>query len=159
MSEPTITRAPPVAQEDSRTSNRQSVDWYAGLAADHGSVSREPSGLAAPREEDEEDAAQVVPAINVHASEPDPLEDVDKSATDQHNVLSDDKAVILCATDLGLRRNWKRAAAGDGKEEWEGNVLLKANVVLQSLIVDFDNQSKGEVVEVSRPHLSSYSMV
>ncbi|KAI0027714.1 hypothetical protein K488DRAFT_60641, partial [Vararia minispora EC-137] len=43
--------------------------------------SREPSGLAAPREEDEEQAMQAVPAINVHASEPDPLEDVDKSVS------------------------------------------------------------------------------
>ncbi|KAI0294656.1 hypothetical protein B0F90DRAFT_1755296 [Multifurca ochricompacta] len=69
--------------------NRQSVDWYVGLAADHGThASREPS-LPSMGEEDEEQArkeanghAVSVPEIeiaHVEDAESDPLADVDRS--------------------------------------------------------------------------------
>ena len=60
-------------------SNRQSVDWYAGLAADVGTpqVDKMPSFA----EEQEEPAS--VPDIQVHdtapSGAPDPLADIDKS--------------------------------------------------------------------------------
>ncbi|KAL5528859.1 hypothetical protein ACEPAG_4833 [Sanghuangporus baumii] len=78
----------PLSREEASTlpSKRQSVDWYAGLAADQGSVSPLPATV---EEEEEEPPRPVsIPAIQVEeapAEAPatetsvDPMEDVDKS--------------------------------------------------------------------------------
>ena len=77
---------PSMSSEDTKGSNRLSVDWYAGLAADH-SASRAPT-LSSMREEEEEVAPPIVtpqPVFNVQAAdEPeqgfaDIMDDVDRS--------------------------------------------------------------------------------
>ncbi|KAL4254402.1 Actin cytoskeleton-regulatory complex protein PAN1 [Abortiporus biennis] len=63
----------------SRSSNRESVDWYAGLAADAGVSPRESEHMPSMTEEPEEEEASV-PHIQVEsAPENDPMEDIDKS--------------------------------------------------------------------------------
>ncbi|KAL6308638.1 hypothetical protein BKA93DRAFT_822360 [Sparassis latifolia] len=62
----------------SKSSNRESVDWYAGLAADGGAMRHEMSRLPSMQEEDEPPAT--VPHIQVQAvEENDVMADVDKS--------------------------------------------------------------------------------
>ncbi|THH31859.1 hypothetical protein EUX98_g2302 [Antrodiella citrinella] len=61
--------------DSSKSSNRDSVDWYAGLAADGGNSHEHMPSMA---EEDEEPAAAPVPHIQVEDTA-DPLDDVDKS--------------------------------------------------------------------------------
>lgn len=79
---PAAPKVEPAAEPeaDHRAQYRQSVDWYAGLAADHGQVSPLPATI---EEDEEEEAPRNVPDIQVHeAATPevaDPLEDVDKS--------------------------------------------------------------------------------
>ena len=78
--------SPPVMQQQypAPASKRQSVDWYAGLAADQGNHYAPLPGTA---EEDEEAVATSVPHIQVseHVSEEaggnieDPMDDIDKS--------------------------------------------------------------------------------
>ena len=60
-----------------RSSNRDSVDWYAGLAADGGSAPPDMSRLPSMVEEEEPPAS--VPAIQVDSAESDATADVDKS--------------------------------------------------------------------------------
>ena len=80
----------------------------------------------------------------------DTMEDVDApSARDETNVSSETNEVILCTTDLGLRRYGKKAAAGGGEEEWEERVLLKAKVALPALMEDFVSELGVENIEVS----------
>ena len=58
------------------------MDWYAGMAADHGvPLSREPSGLDKMVEEDEQDSEpESLPNIQVDIiEESNPLDDVDKA--------------------------------------------------------------------------------
>lgn len=83
------TLAPP-GYDAHQVGNRQSVDWNAGLAADQSTSRREPSGLNATREVDEDEAAAQandhVPDIPVLESEPAPaafdtLDDVNKGLT------------------------------------------------------------------------------
>lgn len=60
-----------------RSSNRESVDWYAGLAADSGSAPPNVSPL--PSMAEEEEPATPVPAIQVDSAENDAMADIDKS--------------------------------------------------------------------------------
>lgn len=74
--------APPVLTVDSpptaRTNHRDSVDWYAGRAADGGITPSE--HLPTMAEEEEPASTAVAPQIELHhAVENDPLADVDKS--------------------------------------------------------------------------------
>lgn len=59
-----------------RSSNRDSVDWYAGLAADGGSAPPDMSRL--PSMIEEEEPATPVPAIQVDSAENEAMADVDK---------------------------------------------------------------------------------
>ncbi|VDB97767.1 unnamed protein product, partial [Peniophora sp. CBMAI 1063] len=63
-----------------RVGNRQSLNRYADLAVDQGVVSREPSGLKAPREEDGDEAA-------TQANGDDPEIEAHESATSGENVV------------------------------------------------------------------------
>jgi hypothetical protein len=88
VSPPARAPSPPMLDredESSRSSNRQSVDWYAGLAADaRAPVDRMPS-LPAMAEEDYEEpyapppAHVSVPDIQVEDAAPDLMADIDKS--------------------------------------------------------------------------------
>lgn len=76
---------PAMSATSTRSSNRESVDWYAGLAADSGAPQQSHEHLPTMTEEDEE-YVHVVPEIQVdsaHAAdvpqESDPMEDVDKT--------------------------------------------------------------------------------
>ena len=70
----------PTDSSVSRASNRESVDWYAGLAADSGMSPQQPEHLPSMAEEDEESvAAAPVPQIQVESTGDDAFEDVDKS--------------------------------------------------------------------------------
>ncbi|TCD66409.1 hypothetical protein EIP91_001400 [Steccherinum ochraceum] len=73
---------PPLAgaADSSRSSNRESVDWYAGLAADGGASQHSQEYMPSMAEEDEEIAKAPVPAIQVEDTA-DPLEDVDQSVS------------------------------------------------------------------------------
>lgn len=80
---PSLTAFPPIEDLDISTgftrdnTHRQSVDWYAGLAADQGAVYHMP-----PMAEEDEEPKTAVPDIHVHdisAAVPDPMDDVDKS--------------------------------------------------------------------------------
>jgi hypothetical protein len=58
------------------SSKRESVDWYTGLAADHGAVHHLPATI----EEDEEDAEEsVVPHIEVSEVASDMMDDIDRT--------------------------------------------------------------------------------
>lgn len=77
--------------EDSFTpsnSHRQSVDWYAGLAADqsHPSASRE-SGLDSTQEEDEPNTNGDAPEINVSNGDVDDLSEFDLSKCDFLSII------------------------------------------------------------------------
>jgi hypothetical protein len=92
---PHITSTPPTYEPDTsflpRTSednsnphlsHRQSIDWYAGLAADHGAPRDKELSLPATVEEDELEPTPVsVPNIQIETivDNNDPLEDVDRS--------------------------------------------------------------------------------
>ncbi|OCH86200.1 hypothetical protein OBBRIDRAFT_797422 [Obba rivulosa] len=70
---------PPMLTMDSvgsqRSSNRESVDWYAGLAADSGAVPRE----HLPPMQEEEEPVTPVPQIQVNATQEGQVADVDKA--------------------------------------------------------------------------------
>ena len=72
---------PPTMDATPRSSNRESVDWYAGLAADGSAMQRLPSELLPTTvEEDEPSAAMAaVPQIQVEGSGDSALADVDMS--------------------------------------------------------------------------------
>lgn len=55
----------------------------------------------------------------------------------------EERLPIMCTTDLGLRRYAKQGKAKD-KDDVEESVLLKANVLLPSLLQDFIGQPKAE---------------
>lgn len=85
------------------------------------------------------------------------MENVDDTGgKGQVNMSSDEGVSIMCTTDLGLRRHGKKATIGDGEEEWEESVLLKAKVVLPTLLEDFVSQSEMASVEVSELYLLSH---
>jgi hypothetical protein len=73
---------------DFSSSKRQSVDWYAGLAADQG-VGHVPLPATAEENEDEIEQKATAPVPQIQVSEPvaeasaegadDPMDDVDKS--------------------------------------------------------------------------------
>ncbi|KAI0314387.1 hypothetical protein OF83DRAFT_1174805, partial [Amylostereum chailletii] len=116
--------APPLANDDSKNSNRQSVDWYAGLAADHGAVSREPSGLASTREEDEdEDTRHAGPVPSIQVEESDPLEDVDKAT--EYRVRSLYAYEGQRAEDLSFGENLILTAhpSKSGGDWWHGTIV------------------------------------
>ncbi|OAX41282.1 hypothetical protein K503DRAFT_712926 [Rhizopogon vinicolor AM-OR11-026] len=73
-----VPEAPPVTHGlTSGHSKRESVDWYTGLAADHGVVHHLPATI----EEDEEPAEQeyVVPQIEVSEATSDLMDDIDRT--------------------------------------------------------------------------------
>nr|VWP01440.1 NAD-dependent protein deacylase (EC (Regulatory protein SIR2 homolog) [Ganoderma boninense] len=72
---------PPAMDATPRHSNRESVDWYAGLAADGSAVQRLPSEPLPTTVEEEEPpaSAAVVPQIQVEGSDDSALADVDMS--------------------------------------------------------------------------------
>ncbi|KAI0044289.1 hypothetical protein FA95DRAFT_1497317 [Auriscalpium vulgare] len=122
---------PALSEEDSRANNRQSVDWYAGLAADHGAASREPSGLGSMREEDESEPekegnghAAPVPHIQVASpEESDPLDDVDLST--EYRVRSLYPYEGQRAEDLSFAENLVLTAhpSKTGGDWWHGTVV------------------------------------
>ena len=75
-------------EADLRAQYRQSVDWYAGLAADQGHISPLPTTI---EEKEEEETLQSIPDIQVHEvvtpGAADPLADVDKSKGICYQVL------------------------------------------------------------------------
>jgi actin cytoskeleton-regulatory complex protein PAN1 len=81
---PILESIPMTSDVNSRSSNRQSVDWYAGLAADEGHVVERMPSTA---EEDEDDVRNEQPPASVPEVRvvepagdiPDPMNDVDKS--------------------------------------------------------------------------------
>ncbi|KAI0312324.1 hypothetical protein OF83DRAFT_1146615 [Amylostereum chailletii] len=116
--------APPLANDDSKNSNRQSVDWYADLAADHSAVSREPSGLASTREEDEdEDTRHAGPVPSIQVEESDPLEDVDKAT--EYRVRSLYAYEGQRAEDLSFGENLILTAhpSKSGGDWWHGTIV------------------------------------
>lgn len=76
---PVETEAPhPPPMESTRSANRESVDWYAGLAAEGSTAQRGPSEPLPATVEEEEEPATAVPEIQVNSSnESDALADVD----------------------------------------------------------------------------------
>ena len=97
---------PSMLSEDTKNGHRLSVDWYAGLAADHG-ASRAPT-LSSMREE-EEDAASVnaipQPVFNVQDTDEhesaDPMNDVDRSVGKCVEVVRRNK--YLCLSEYRVR--------------------------------------------------------
>ena len=69
-----------------RNSNRESVDWYAGLAADGSAMQRLPSEPLPTTVEEEEPPAPVaaIPQIQVEGSDNSALADVDMSVGKSH---------------------------------------------------------------------------
>ncbi|KAH8829709.1 hypothetical protein DL96DRAFT_1669029 [Flagelloscypha sp. PMI_526] len=107
----------PPAMSPDKSSNRQSVDWYTGLAADNTNTSqngptidRLPSTTEEAEEELAEDPVHVsVPEIHVQddtASVPDPLEDIDKSQGDGPDDLSFPENLVLLANPSKSGGDW-----------------------------------------------------
>ncbi|KAH9842454.1 uncharacterized protein C8Q71DRAFT_732931 [Rhodofomes roseus] len=104
-----------------RSSNRESVDWYAGLAADAGSAPPDMSRL--PSMAEEEEPATPVPAIQVDAAENDAMADVDKST--EYRVRSLYPYEGQRPEDLSFAENLiiKASPSKSGGDWWYGTLL------------------------------------
>ncbi|CCM04566.1 uncharacterized protein FIBRA_06747 [Fibroporia radiculosa] len=110
------------SQASSRSSNRESVDWYAGLAADGGAVKLE--HMPSMQEEEEEEPLASVPQIQVDAAEEhEPLADVDRST--EYRVRSLYPYQGQRAEDLSFAENLLLTAhpSKSGGEWWYGTLL------------------------------------
>ncbi|KAF9806131.1 hypothetical protein IEO21_08793 [Rhodonia placenta] len=105
-----------------RSSNRDSVDWYAGLAADSGAVQpAQLEHLPSMQEEDEPDTP--VPEIKVDTAENDPMSDVDKLT--EYHVRSLYPYEGQRAEDLSFAENLMLIAhpSKSGGEWWYGTLV------------------------------------
>lgn len=91
-----------------RNSNRESVDWYAGLAVEGASLQRYPSEPLPPTVEEVEDSPTAVPEIQVEGSDDNALADVDHGTGECGTTLYSHSSVLIirrvsCALALRVR--------------------------------------------------------
>ncbi|KZT11160.1 uncharacterized protein LAESUDRAFT_754850 [Laetiporus sulphureus 93-53] len=130
----------------SKSSNRQSVDWYAGLAADGGAVHHEHLPAMQEEEEDEESHAAAVPSIQVEAAE-DPLADVDRSI--EYRVRSLYPYEGQRAEDLSFAENLILTAhpSKSGGDWWYGTLVRDGKAgFFPKTYVERVQQAKGKAL-------------
>ena len=84
-------------------SNRESVDWYAGLAADGGAVQRVPSETLPSMAEEAEDVPDVVPQIQVEGSDESAMADVDMGTGMSCTALSGQRSALIHCAEYRVR--------------------------------------------------------